>query len=237
MRRTAAILLAVLAMSAGSAGAQSQGWAITPFAGFIAPLGNMVEYADPAGPEFLQVEPTGGVMVGVVGELGLSKLLAVSGFLSSTVGLTQKATQHFRCTAASCGTAVVSDFQYGMATTQLGATLVIRPMGRLPNGAPKVFYLEAGGGLNMVQFSDVQDRSGGSEPAPSWNGSWPMLILGGGLTFRIGPRSTAVVFARYNLGMSEYSSDGLDDWNSVPPPDPGQKVNVLLVGVGLRTGR
>lgn len=234
--KPAGLLVAALVLgTAGRAAAQSQGWAITPFAGMVVPLGNLVEYADPAGPEFLQLEPTGGIMVGVTGELSLNKQFAISGFVSSTVGLTQSATQHFRCTAASCGSTITQDWEYGLATTQIGATFVIRPLGRLPNGAPKVFFLEAGAGLNMTQFSDVQDRSG--DPAPSWNGSTPMVILGGGLTFRIGPRSTAVVFARYNMAMSEYTSDGLTDWNSVPPEDPGQKVNVLFVGVGLRTGR
>ena len=234
--KPAGLLVAALAVGmAGRAAAQSQGWAITPFAGFVMPLGNLVEYADPGAPEFLQLEPTGGIMVGVNGELSLNKQFAVSGFISSTVGLTQKATQHFRCSAATCGSTIVEDFQYGLATTQLGATFVVRPLGRLPNGAPKLFFLEAGAGLNMTQFSDVADRNG--EPAPSWNGATPMIILGGGTTFRIGPRSTVVAFARYNMAMSEYTSDGLDDWNSVPPEDPGQKVNVLLVGVGLRTGR
>jgi hypothetical protein len=227
-------VLAVAAMAAGSASgaaAQSQGWALTPFVGYIQPLNNLVEYADASVPQYLQVESSGGVMVGVNGELGLSKQFALSGFVSSTVGLTQKGTWHYRLGAPNN-----FDYQYGMATTQFGATFVVRPLGRLPNGAPKVFYLEAGGGMNLLQVSDVVDRSGSTSNPLSWDASSPIVILGGGFTFRIGPRSTLVLFARYNMGMNEYTSDGLDDWNSVPPPDPGQKVNLLLIGAGLRTG-
>jgi len=227
-------VLAVAALAAGSAArasAQSQGWAITPYIGYSQPLNNLVEYADPATPQYLQVESSGGAMVGVTGELGLSKQFALGGFVSSTVGLTQKGTWHYRLGAPDN-----FDIEYGMATTQFGATFIVRPLGRLPNGAPKVFYLEAGGGLNMFRVSQVVDRSGSTTNPLSWDANSPIVVLGGGFTFRVGPRSTLVLFARYNMGMNEYKSDGLTDWNSVPPADPGQKVNVLFVGAGLRTG-
>ena len=42
--KPAGLLVAALAVGmAGRAAAQSQGWAITPFAGFVMPLGNLVE--------------------------------------------------------------------------------------------------------------------------------------------------------------------------------------------------
>lgn len=231
---TAGLVVAVLAVGAAAPGsAQSRGWAVTPHIGYTLPMNNLVEFADASIPGYLQVEPTGGIMVGLTGELGLNKQFAISGFVSSTVGLTQNATWHY-----SFGPTAADKFDIDrpIATLQAGATFVVRPLGRLPNGAPKVFFLEAGMGLNQFQVPDITARQDTSEVL-SWNSMVPGVLFGGGLTFRIGPRSTMVVFARYHMALGEYSSAGLDDWNSNPPPDPGQKVNVLFIGAGLRTGR
>ena len=223
--------LLVAALAVGAAGrltAQGQGWAVTPFVGYSLPLTNYVEPNNPSC--CLTVEKGGGVLVGLTGELSLSKQFAVSGFVSSTVGLSQHATWDYSLLGAG-------EFVLGAATNQLGATFVIRPLGRLPNGAPKVFFVEAGAALTQFRFSEVEDRSGGGTASPSWNANTTHAVFGGGLTFRIGPRSTLVLFGRYNMALSEYESDGLTDWNLIPPPDVGQKVNILTMGVGLRTGR
>lgn len=235
--KPAGLLVAALVLgTAGRAAAQSQGWAVTPYLGYTMPLTNLVEYNDASVPQWLQVEPSGGIMAGVTGELGLNKQFAISGFLSSTLALSQGASWHY-----SWGSTAADkyDVDYRIATTQLGATLVIRPLGRLPNGAPKVFFLEVGAGYTMFSVSDITSRQDSTE-FPSWNSSSPNAVFGGGLTFRIGPRSTAVFFARYSMALSEYASDGLDDWNGLGTSaqvDPGQKANILFVGVGLRTGR
>jgi hypothetical protein len=51
-----------------------------------------------------------------------------------------------------------------------------------------------------------------------------------------------VLFGRYNMPLSTYSSAGLDDWNSVPCgsvacPDTPKKTPSIFIGAGLRTGR
>lgn len=225
-------VLAVAALAAGSAAranAQSQGWAITPYIGYINPTGNLVQPDPATSPACcLTIDPGGGAQVGVTGELGLSKQFAIAAFAASTVGLTQ--TSHWT-TTPSAGS---EDFTQALAYSQFGATFVVRPLGRLPNGAPKVFYIEAGAAFNSTKFAEVQDRN--ATGTTTWSSSGGVGVVGAGLTFRIGPRSTLVLFGRYMLAFSEYSSDGLTDWNSVPPPDVGQKVNLIFVGAGLRTG-
>jgi len=147
------------------------------------------------------------------------------------VGLSQKARYDFS------GLSGHPIFDVGMATTQLGGTVILRPMGRNPNGSPKVFFVEAGGAYTRLSFSETQDRSGGSAPSPTWSSGSMMALVGGGFTFRVGPRATMVLFARYSIAMKEYTSAGLTDWNSAPPPDIPKKVNLLMIGAGLRTGR
>ncbi len=226
------VVAGLLAGTSGTAVAQSQGWAMTPFAAYVQPSGNLVE-----GP-FLDTDPSGGFVVGIIGELGLTKQLAVSAFASSTVGLSSTLTATYKDPSNAANN---SEFDFANAWTQLGGTAIIRPLGRLPNGAPKIFWLEAGAAITRFSLADVQDRSGGT--SLSWTGNFPSVVFGGGFTLRLTPRMTAVLFGRYSLALSEYSSDGLDDWNSPCSPgdatciDAGQKVNLLQVGVGFRSGR
>jgi len=219
-----------IALAAGVAGnlAAQQGVALTPFIGYTIPSGNLVQ-----GP-FLTLKAKSGITVGAIGELSLAKSLGIAAYAMSTVGLSQIGTYDFPGSGAS--------IEQGMATTQFGASLMLRPLGRNPNGSPKVFYLEAGAALNRFSFAAQRDRSD-STRVHSWNGSGLVGLFGGGFTFRVGPRATAVLFARYNLALKEYESDGLTDWNSGCAPndasciDPGKKVNILTIGLGLRTGR
>ncbi len=228
--RTSAVAFVVLGLcaSAGTAAAQGQGWAVTPFAAYTAPSGNLVE-----GP-FLILDPGPGFVVGITGELGLTKQIALSASASSTVGLTSMSGVEFPQDPTS-------NFDIANAWTQFGATAIIRPLGRLPNGAPKVFWVEGGASLTRFSLADVQNRTG--QAAPSWTSNSMTAMFGGGFTLRLTPRMTAVVFGRYTLALSEYESDGLTDWNSPCTPgdatciDAGQKVNLLQVGVGFRTGR
>jgi hypothetical protein len=220
MRATVVLLLG--AALASPAAAQVRRNAFTPFVSYALPLGNLA-----SGPN-LDMKATGGVMVGITGELGISKVFAISAFAGSTVGLTQS----FKVNDKLGG----DEITFGAATTQVGATLVFRPLGTLPNGGPRSFFLEAGGGLNILSVADITARSGGNSLRLSDN--YPVITFGGGLSFPIGPRATGLIFARYNLAMTEYNSAWLKDWNAVPPidSDPGKKVSVLLVGVGIRTG-
>jgi hypothetical protein len=227
------VLAAALLMgAAGNLSAQS-GVALTPYIGYLIPSGNLVNQFNP-GSCCMTLKTKGGIMVGGIGELSLAKQFALSIFAASTVGLSQKADFN-----QSSGGG--SDLTLGMATTQFGGTLIIRPMGRNPNGSPKLFFLEAGAAYQQLSFSDIQDRTS-STASPSWNHSSMVGVFGGGLTFRVGPRATMVLFARYHLPFSEYSSPGLTDWNSVPCggspcPDTPKKVPSILIGAGLRTGR
>jgi hypothetical protein len=232
-RRWTGLLTIVLA--AGIAGnlAAQQGVALTPFIGYSSPSGNLVERNNSSC--CMTLEPKGGIMVGAIGELSLAKQFGLSLFAASTVGLTQKANFDFSSGGGS-------NLQLGMATTQFGGSLIIRPLGRSPNGAPKGFYLEGGAAYQLLSFSDVADRSSTSTASPSWNSSTVAALFGGGLVFRVGPRASMTIFGRYIMPLSEYSSDGLDDWNSVPCgsgpcPDTPKKVSSIFVGVGLRTGR
>ncbi len=219
---------ALALVSAGRLSAQ-QGVALTPYIGYLSPSGNLVDQNNSTC--CLSVKAKSGFVVGAIGELSMSKHFAISAFASSTVGLSQSAEFNFN-TASTTG-----QLKLGLATTQFGGTFIVRPMGRNPNGSPKVFFLEAGAAYTRLSFSDVQDRTNGNTASPSWSSSGGDAIFGGGLTFRVGPRSTLVIFGRYDMMLSKYSSAGLDDWNSQPPPDVAKKINSILIGVGLRTGR
>jgi len=215
-------VLALGAATASTASAQVRRNAFTPFVSYALPLGNLASGSN------LDMKATGGVMVGITAELGLSKVFALSAFAGSTIGLTQKFKVNDKLAA--------DEFTFGAATTQLGATLVFRPLGTLPNGGPRSFYIEAGGGLNVLSVADITARSNTSRLALGDN--YPVVTVGAGVSFPMGPRATGLIFARYNLAMTEYNSTWLKDWNAAPPvnSDPGKKVSVLLVGIGIRTG-
>jgi hypothetical protein len=225
------VLASVLVVAtAGNAAAQGS-VALTPYIGYISPSGSLVEQNTPgSGGCCLELKSSGGMMVGGIIEFTLAKSLSIGGFAASTLGLTQKAT--FDYTTVGGPT-----LELGMATTQFGGTLRLLPMGREPSGAPKGIFLEAGAAYELLAFSDVVDRSGGSTTSPSWNSSGGIGVFGAGAVFHVGRRANLTVFGRYHMPFAEYSSDGLDDWNSVPPPDTPKKVPSFFFGVGLRTGR
>jgi len=225
--------LAFCAIALGAAGhlAAQQSWAITPYASYVSPSGDLV-----SGP-FLVTALGGGANVGVQGEVALAKQIALGAYAASTIGLTSRSTFNFYDGAGTRQ----GGLEFANAWTQFGATLILRPLGTLPNGAPKTFFLEAGAEMTRYGLAEATDRSG--NPAPSWSGNWVSVVGGAGLVFRLTPRLTANIFGRYSYALSEYSSAGLDDWNSsCTPGDPtcvdvGQKVNLLQVGVGIRAGR
>jgi len=227
-------MLAVGALAFGATGRATaqRSWAITPYVTYVMPSGNLVEGI------FLNLETAAGVNVGIQGEVALAKQLALAGHAASTLGLSSATTFVFDPTGASTST------EFANAWTQFGATLILRPLGTLPNGAPKTFWLEGGAEMTRYGLAAPVDRTAGGGSDLSWSGSWVSAVAGAGFTFRLTPRLTANVFGRYSFALSEYSSPGLDDWNS-PCPDPndatcvdfGQKVNLLQIGVGIRAGR
>jgi hypothetical protein len=224
------LLAGVLVVATAGNIAAQQSVAFTPYLGYISPMGSMVEQNTPGiSGCCLEVSGSGGIMVGAIGEMSLAKSLSISAFAASTIGLSQKATFDY---SSLNGTIL----ELGMATTQFGGTLRVLPLGRSPSGAPKTLFLEAGAAYEFLAFSDVIDRSGGTA-APSWNSQGGIGIVGGGFVFPVGRRASLTIFGRYHYPLAEYSSDGLDDWNSIPPPDTPKKVPSMFIGVGLRTGR
>ncbi len=123
------------------------------------------------------------------------------------------------------------------AQTMFGAGLVLRPMGRLPSGAPSPLFIEAGGGLNMWSFGNFI-ISGSAYPADDFNASKPFGYVGAGAAFPIGPRAQLLVFGRANI-ITAYSSTGLDDFNAAPPASTveGKTAPSFMFGLGLRVGR
>lgn len=234
MRKPAVAFLCLSLVAAGQAVAQSQGWSVTPFAAYTMPSGNLVE-----GP-FLEFEPSSGMVVGLNGEVGLAKMFAIQAFAASTIGLTTTAQFRFTDPVTPANNQTLD---FANAWTQFGATAIIRPLGRLPNGAPKVFWLEGGAAMTRFSLADVQDPNSNARTS-SWSSNYLTAVFGGGVTIRLTPRMTAIVFGRYSMALSEYESDGLTDWNAPCGPtfdptcvDAGQKVNLLQVGVGIRAGR
>jgi len=230
IRWTGWLACGLVVAAAGNVAAQNS-VALTPYLGYISPSGSLVEQNSPGTSGCcLELKSSGGMMVGGIIELSLAKSLSISGFAASTLGLTQKATFDY----SSLGGPAL---ELGMATTQFGGTLRLLPFGRNPSGAPKGIFLEGGAAYELLAFSDVIDRSGGSTASPSWNSSGAVGVFGAGAVFNVGRRANLTVFARYHMPFAEYSSDGLDDWNSIPPPDTPKKVPTIFFGVGLRTGR
>jgi hypothetical protein len=174
------------------------------------------------------------VFLGVSAELSLSKALSLAAYVGRTLGATQKVEA-----IIDTGGGNVT-FRSDMATTQLAAMLVLRPLGRLPSGAPRTLYLELGGGLNSYAVSrGLQDPSDPSS-LPSLGYSTPMVMGGLGFAFPVGRRVTLQLFGRAHYQLSAYSSDFLDFLN-----DPlqgglnlqGKKTLAYVFGAGLRVGR
>jgi len=223
------LLAGVLVVATAGSAAAQRSVAFTPYFGYLSPMGSLVEQNSPGTSGCcLEVSSSGGLMVGAIGEMSLAKSLSISAFAASTIGLSQKATFDY----SSLGGSVL---ELGMATTQFGGTLRVLPLGRSPSGAPKTLFLEAGAAYEFLAFSDVNDKSGTT--AKSWNSQGGIGIVGAGLVFPVGRRASLTIFGRYHVPFAEYSSDGLTEWNSVPPPDTPKKVPSFLIGVGLRTGR
>jgi hypothetical protein len=217
MRRKLCALLALAAVAAAASplAAQARRNALTLSVGYISMTDPwVIEGTD-------KFDQGGGILVGIQGEYGLSKQFAVSGFASSTLGLTQK----MKFDIQSIGVV----YELGSSTTQVGASLIFRPLGTLPNGGPRSFFLEVGGGMNFGAASFIDDLTDPNDDLDV-NDNWPFALLGAGLAFPMGPRTTAVVYARYNLALAEYSRPWFEG------EDIGQKVNSIIVGAGIRTG-
>jgi hypothetical protein len=115
---------------------------------------------------------------------------------------------------------------------QFTGSLVIRPGGRRPNGAVTPFMLELGGGVTMYSFGSA--AAGFDE----FDSTRPMFFAGAGYNVAIGPRGTLQFFVRGQM-ITAYESQGLDDFNAIPPATniEGKSMMNIQAGVGFRFGR
>ena len=232
MNRNWLAVAAALATAASAARVEAQARSsisIIPIAGYMMPMGKWTDS------DTIRLEPGGGIFVGVTAEYSVNKTFSVTAQAIRTLGLTQKMT----FAAPEFGVGVPAALETDMTTTQLLGTLLFRPLGRLPNGAPKTVYFEVGGGFTLYDVSQGFTNPLGASDVLDFNSSTAVVTGGAGLSFPIGPRASLQVFGRANYGLSAYSSPGLDKWNGYPPPSnvQGEKPLVLLLGAGLRIGR
>jgi hypothetical protein len=201
---------------------------LVPIGGYVLPTGNWTD------DDTITLEPSGGIFVGLVAELAVNNTFSLAAQATRTLGLTQKLTwsspQFF-----GQGTELETD----LTSTQLIGNLVFRPMGRLPNGAPRTMYIEVGGGLMMYNVSKGFVDPSGQNLELDFDSSSPIVMAGLGFSFPAGPRASVHLFGRANYHVSKYESDGLDEWNSLSPPttSEGKSTLVLQFGAGLRIGR
>jgi hypothetical protein len=200
---------------------------VIPVGGATLPLADFVDDPD------FRLTPQFGVFVGALAELSMNKNLSLFGEATRTLGATQKLDAEFpSCT--SC-----DQLTTDMATTQVSGGIIFRPLGRLPSGAPRSVYLEAGAGISLFSVSrGFQDPSDPQEL--DFNGNSPFVTGGIGLSFPAGPRFSVQVHGRVQYHLGEYSSEGLDDLESPTFFDrqmEAKKPMVVQLGIGLRIGR
>lgn len=232
MRSRAILASAMLVCAvATEATAQGQGIAIVPFGGFVIP-GTLAE--EEGG---LEMAPKGSPLAGLQLELGLSKnmSLGLGGMLA--IGQSMDFNDNSSGGAGTFGSA-------DLGATRIYGMLSLRPGGRRPNGAVTALAIELGGGITMwkiKEFTVDTDGDGIQEtniPVDDWDSSEPFAFGGIAYNLPIGPRSSIQLFGRA-IGGFGYSSDGLDSFNSAPPPTNVEgKFNVsFVIGAGLRVGR
>jgi hypothetical protein len=215
------LLVAGLAVAATASGlnAQSSRIALIPTAGYA--LG----YTLADDPDW-SFDMKGAVAAGLAFEFTLNKNVGITVSGLRTVGQ--------KLEVSNAGSAIG---EADAAQTMLGAGVVIRPMGRLPSGAPSPLFIEAGAGINMWSFGNFI-VSGSAFPADDFNASKPYGYAGAGAVFPIGPRAQLLAFGRANF-ITAYGSQGLDDFNAQPPASTveGSTAPSFLFGLGLRVGR
>ncbi len=219
--RTQVLVASLVGAAATSLAAQSPTrLAIIPYAGFgiAAKLVN-----DPA---FI-LAPKAAGFGGIAIELGLSKTISIAVGGNRTFSQTMDIGDN---TDPSQATA-------DMSMTQATGSLIFRPGGRRPNGAPTPLFIEVGGGMNFYGFKNIIVGST-AIPANDWKSTRPFGMVGAGMNFPIGPRSSVQIFGRAQ-SITAYASTGLDDLNAAPPPTnfKGKMGIGFQFGVGLRVGR
>ena len=240
--------VAGLALVAGSAQAQGS-VSIIPMASYVTSGGDWIKptavngLAGPTPGTFTYgLKPGGGISVGVIAELSMSKSLSLAAQVGRTLGGMQTLEENYFSSGAS-GTGNV--FTVDMATTNLGAMLVFRPLGRTPSGAPKTLYLELGGGVNIYNVSQGFTSAGATNTDVfSYDYSTPALMAGLGFSFPVGRRVSLQLFGRGYYQLSEYDAGVLASSGDVNQTSltqissaQGEKTMLFQFGAGLMVGR
>jgi len=254
MRGKRVLLVGALAVAVAPAlRAQVRGsLSVIPTAGYVLSAGGWIDETtlDFGGGDRANyaLKPKGGVFVGLIAEYNLSKNLSLAAHASRTLGITQRLSEVW--TATSGFFTPDQTFEADMATTNIGGMLVFRPLGRLPSGAPKTVYFEAGGALNIYSvtsgFTDVNNQA--AIDSVSYKYTTPAIMGGAGLSFPVGPRASLQLFGRAYYQLKAYESNALTNFNqsidsinsqfgtNVANLD-GKKSILLQFGLGLRVGR
>ena len=211
-------MLALSLTSSLMAQSKGGGIAIIPFAGYGIPSTLAEDEVND-----WQFEGKAALLLGLQIELGLGKNIGID------VGASRTFSQVIDLVQGG-----VSQGEEDMTMTQITASLVFRPKGRLPSGAVTPFFIELGGGVTMYELCSAS--AGGS--CSDFDSTQPMGFLGAGYNLAIGPRATVQLFGRAQM-IGPYSSTGLDNFNALPPVTniEGSTMLNFQIGAGLRVGR
>jgi hypothetical protein len=228
----AAAVLSLAAVARAEAQGKKPGLALIPYGGYAIP-GTLAE------DDNYTFTPGAAPAIGLQLEFGASKNVAIGAGVNYTFGQTLDLDYEDASTPSMLlGTADI-------ATMGIYGVVSIRPGGRLPSGAVTPLAIELGGGVNMLSFDKFlvdTDGDGTQEtaisPVDDFNATSAMAFAGIAYNVPIGPRGSIQLFGRGTVQFG-YSSQGLDDFNAVPPPSTveGTTAFGFLVGAGLRFGR
>ena len=243
---------------AGAAQVFAQGnISVIPTVSYLSPTGNWINATRAnvccnAGgglyPSTFLMKANSGLSVGLIVELGLSKQFSLAAQVGRSLGGLQKTHADFFVSDAGDPTCPPADCsgETDMTTTNLGAMLIIRPLGRTPTGAPRTLYLEVGGGINYYDVSrGFVTASGTTDDYFNFSYHTPTAMAGIGFSFPLGRRVSLQLFGRGYLQTQKYNAPALASSSGVlngftdtsGKPFQGQKPLLIQIGAGLRVGR
>ncbi len=244
--------------------ASAQGsFSVVPTLSYVGTSGDLIKtatytmtnfYTDPntgnpiaSAPGTFGLKANGGLSVGLVVEYAINKQVSLAGQVGRTLGGLQTGQTQFFINP-TYAPRDSNTFETDMATTNLGAMLVIRPLGRTPSGAPNKVYLEVGGGLTFYRFSSGFRNPGPNDDYLNFNYNTPYVMAGAGVSFPVGRRVSLQIFGRAYNQMQAYNAPTLVSTNgalnqifangtSTGTVPKGEKPLLLQFGTGLRVGR
>lgn len=233
MRKPAIAAVAALLMAPAVASGQSARLALTPGAGLM--LGyTLVDGQTDTGTE-IEFDQGSMPFFTVGAEYTLGKRLSITAGALRTIGQPDIGELVLNEGGSQVGTA-------SMAVTTLSAGVVLRPMGRLPTGAPTPFYVEGGAGMHWWSFGDVIFRDTPDDPAGTaiqsdlFDASGNFFYAGAGMTFVVGPRAQLSVYGRATF-TAQYESDFITNTRAQGWTIEGTTGPRFSAGVALRVGR